>query len=1768
MPQSPELAAGEGFDFEDVVAAFYLTKMLAEDAVPAMDGGKVVQVGVQQRDFGEPLDDVIVDFETSSGQPSRLSLQAKQSLTISDAKTNDAFREVIRDSWKTLRKDDFREGVDRFGGATEKISSNGFEDLKSLCELARGSLSVEHFEKRFTDGGNANKAVSKIKDAVSNLLTEEIGRAVEEHEIYRFLKHFLVLRFDLMREVAADRSGAVNSIRGCLANESIGSASLVWERFRTLAGEKGSKSGQLDRRFLLRLLGPLVRLKGSRSIQEDARKIEAISSNHLAQIQDGIGKVQLERPKLIELFEVKFESHRFLQIRGLPGVGKSVLLRRLVQKAMANGPTIFLKSEEIKHSSWIQFSQAHGIEVTDLKTFLLEFGAITEPVLYLDAIDRLDSSYQPLIREILSAISSDDDLGNWKVVVSLRDTGIEALQLWLGDILNRARFGTMEVDLLSDEEAESLGEKKPHLRGILFGAEEVRKIVRRPFFAKILDQGFGQEDYGLQEPKSEVELLENWWNRGGYNPIKEKILPRQRGLLNLATAHSMSMSEPISLNHLDSVSEIEELIVDGILQEVESGVSVKFSHDIFFEWSFVYALRAAENGWMAHIRRCGEPPAAARSVELLSQQKFSDIESWGNDLAECDSDGLRSQWLRAWLFGPFHLVSFGGAENDFIELLTENDKRYLKRLLVWFQAEKTVPNQNILESALPAESVQYLAYAWSWPSDFPLWQNMIKFLQNLLPQVSSEVYPLALGGFEVWQNACAGFRNSGSQILLNLCSEWLTEMDSEGSDLGYFNSDSKWKDINNADDFRDDVAKLLMNASSADSRYAEAYLRRLMESADLREGRVPHVFVNSMPLAKAMPTLLVDFTLIALRKDLPEEKKKSSDQERSDFLRHQSFNRFDWDKLSISETRQSFYPISPLKEPFHSLFLFNPEEALRLLRELCNHATFAWRQLHKIDDKGGTPLPLELEFPWGKEVFWGCFREYRYFRGVFGPKALSCGLMAAEAWAFKEIEEGKDVDEVIQKLVEGNPCVSILGVAAMVAMEKDTISAVSLPLFTSQRLLSYDLARSLEDQTDVQANLIGFMGNLGSHHLEAVREMNARLVRKRTLRDLIPAFVFGEKGLSEKACALLAGLGDNLPFEFEEHREIKSVEESLKEDAKRYADLANHETYKAHYVDEDRKQIAIQHESPSAQEPAVQQKLKEIDTSLQESYLAGWAGKSLEEGKISENYSVEKAVEIAQEAISDGRLILKEDAAEESLLELRIAGIAGVVAVVLTFREALSREVVLWARKTLGEVRKIPEIRGRFWMPDGINGLHRGHFIVKAIASEIRSGSSSETVQFDLLSYCSYPLECVATTAFVECVKLWDDVPYLSWAACRLSLDLCHILPRPEENGYQPNALRHSEERLHEAVNRAFDSVEHKNFHELTGPPPAWVKGEPGRYPRGARRRRSQNEDKKFEWRDPEVHWNTKKAGEILKSLPLKKLLKGETKEELLKFVQVLVTWTIEKNSPPWTDDYERDRASTDYIEWNHRLGEFLGELTGCITFEHAQSLILEPICQLPDRTCWSIFDQLVSQYICINVLDAKEIEEDTIDVLSFCLERFLRANEFKRKDPDEGFRFVGDSTSLRTFFFVSIADAPLSTRFANGDWKQITPFLPLINRLVMEGSHLTSVVESFATICDRAKPHYPAGLFCEQTLEILSKVEDGGRKFQKLGLTSRIAELVQYFSQRLNRKEVALSQQLLRILDFLVDFGDRKAAALQQNTTFREVCVSHETAVSPRHSE
>jgi hypothetical protein len=89
-----------------------------------------------------------------------------------------------------------------------------------------------------------------------------------------------------------------------------------------------------------------------------------------------------------------------------------------------------------------------------------------------------------------------------------------------------------------------------------------------------------------------------------------------------------------------------------------------------------------------------------------------------------------------------------------------------------------------------------------------------------------------------------------------------------------------------------------------------------------------------------------------------------------------SFNSYEWDNLAIDKETTNYFAASPLREPFHSLFEAAPTEALRLVKDLTNHAITAWRQLFRIDpQRRATPIPVMLEFPWGRQIFFGARTE-------------------------------------------------------------------------------------------------------------------------------------------------------------------------------------------------------------------------------------------------------------------------------------------------------------------------------------------------------------------------------------------------------------------------------------------------------------------------------------------------------------------------------------------------------------------------------------------------------------------------------------------------------------------------------------------------------------------------------------------------------------------------------------------------------------------------
>jgi hypothetical protein len=1788
LPHSPELAGGAGFTYEGDVAAFYMSSLLAEKFAPGINDRVVSCVSVQQRDFGEPLDDVIVDFQRAIGEPARLSLQVKRSLTISDAKSNTDFREVVRDSWSTLNKNNFRHGIDRYGAAVGTVAKSKAEAMNKLCEFARESQTTDHFELRFAPDGNASGEVKEVKDAIVALLDEANGNPCTKEQVHQFLAHFVLIQFDFLREGAGDPPEAMNRIRDCLVPDEADKAPLVWSRLIELARSSAGTAGQFDRARLVRSVSQIARLRGATSLLHDLDKLKALARSYAAGIQDDVGGTRLDRASLVEEIDNALSSSRLVQIRGLPGSGKSALLKRIVWRAIERGPVLFLKADQLEGRSWLAFATLQGLSGARLSDLLVEIAATGSSVLYIDAVDRVEKEHRPVVLDVLRTIIESPLLDNWRIIVSLRDNGIELVRNWMSELLEAVESRSVIVEPLNDDESEILAQSKPHLRALLFGADRVKEIVRRPFFAKVLDQGY-VADANAPPPQSEVDLVESWWTRGGYNSSGQDAIGRQRAIIDLAAFRARHLSRPISFPELaqSTVTKIDELVTDGILQHAHAGHTVRFSHDIFFEWAFFHVLVDREEQWLKEIRDCGEPPAVARVVELLAQREYADGNDWSHVLAQIASSKMRSQWTRAWLLGPLATSEFERDEDQFASAVFANDFSLLKKALVWFQAEKTVPNPHVLAQSLKREQRLLFADFLGWPSDFAAWRRFISFLLRRISDIPVRLRPAVVAIFEVWQNALSGVRNAVTRAILTQCAEWLRDIQTPSSAEEPEARSTRWKQVADIGEFGKSLSQLILRASIAEPAFAEEYLKRVIAWERLREGTFEEIVAFSPVLAQSHPRLLVELTLKHLIEELPDDKvarekaeleeaaerrkqilaKPESERTHSEKLAlsegfpffGRDFSYHDWHELSINQVSRGFFPASPLREPFHSLFQSSPEEGLRLLRELCNHAITAWRQLHRHShDSPGTPMALEIAFPWGLQKFWGCSREYLWFRGsVWGPKPIACGFLALEEWCFAELERGRPVDELIHEIVEGNDCIAILGVAVMIALHTQAVSEVTLVLVTSQRLWAADYNRLAQDlHADVTAR-IGFdRGEEG--HFEAVQAANARQVRRTQLRWLVPLFVFGGEGFPERTRAAILDFKNNLPYAYEEERNDQAVREYLTKQALEYSELADPKNYRAYETDKETGQIAIVHVSPTASASEQVAKAEEAKLRLQEGNLWAWATKAFETGALGEGFTLTDAIAFAKQL--DGETLFAPSAPEDEGIGMRRGAVASVAAVALNFRQGCREADLVWARAVLKRALHAAETRDPGWFYVAQIPWHHAIFAARGLAADLREGTADDDTGRALLGLVTHPLEIVSLTALGELCRLWAKDPKLAWSALGLAFSLCQLEPVAPDRPRGPNEGVHTEEKLRKALEAAEEFYrDSDDWRPLPAPPPAWVKLDD----KNGRRRRyhgiGHDPDDAINpaevWVEPDARWYSQYAAKILPLLPLDGILASGAKGPFLKFLWELLNWTIEKNAPPWVKPERRDRRSADLYDGTRSLGQTLGRVSGLLTLEEIRPRFLEPIFALQGDACWALLAPFTSAYVCCYVYDAVVVPADAVTILDLCLGRFLASPAFKRELYRSGHFYGFDEPRLiETLMFVSVEHAALAARYVNSDWSEINRILPLIDRLVRAGGWTASVMAPFLTLCERAKASYPADVFADQILTVVGDGSEQLKGWQNASIPARIAELVQHFADRDAPMPLHLAQKFLRILDLLVDMGDRRSAALQLGEAFREI--------------
>jgi hypothetical protein len=447
---------------------------------------------------------------------------------------------------------------------------------------------------------------------------------------------------------------------------------------------------------------------------------------------------------------------------------------------------------------------------------------------------------------------------------------------------------------------------------------------------------------------------------------------------------------------------------------------------------------------------------------------------------------------------------------------------------------------------------------------------------------------------------------------------------------------------------------------------------------------------------------------------------------------------------------------------------------------------------------------------------------------------------------------------------------------------------------------------------------------------------------------------------------------------------------------------------------------------------------------------------------------------------------------------------------------------------------------------------HSGLYTAKGLPGLVRRGLEPRKAQLTLLELAGHPLDGVSEAALQGALSLWDFDANFAWIALDLAIRISTASREAPPDPHDPVKTRERLAASVECARRAFLSG--KLLDTLPELPQPWVfapfRPRLGEFWAG----RTATDPV---WREPDVFLRWDFLPKILNSVPVEAAITDPRRgPAFLAFCDALLHWTLERLAPSWeTEKPKRRERRAEPVEWRHAFMRFLARVALHLDADDVQHRVLDPIFALEDELAESLIHPFVDWVTTIGIFDAPSIAPQAIALTHSCLGRTLKDRVWKHARGRDGRLYGFDVPQLiRIYLFVSVEFAGGAARFANRDWREIGAGLPIVDGLVRQVGDIPDVMSEFLTLCERAAEHYPAAIFVEQVTAAMALQERTPIGWRNSTVPSRIAGLVHTYAEREQPLPQELAQTMLRVLDRLVDMGERRSAALQTSEIFKDV--------------
>lgn len=1059
---------GGGTNFEQAVQTAFVVTLIIRGNVPCIESGELTEIGLQVKNLGYETDDLLAIVKTNTGTH-RILIQIKHD--ISFTKGNEQFKEVIKAFWTDYNDTSiFDKTRDKLIVVKNGLTKDERNHLKSLFNWAETHATETDFISEVERIKGKNDRLEVFRDVLKEVSK---NTSLTDREIWEFLKCVDVLEYDFLNEGSVDKTYFLNLIKLSKRKESELNEVEIWDRIFARVSELNQAGGNLTieslknesffHYFENEKLTPYF---------SAVQKLKSDSKTILSPIRSSLGKgdnqIKLPRTEAKEKIFESIINSQICIITGKPGVGKSAIIKEILQQEFPNASTFVFRADQFNEPSLANVFSRLGVTAS-LYDIFSSISLIPEKIIFIDSLEKLlEVDAECAFNQLFELLKEHPDI---KLIAASRKYAIDLILKKFG--IDPKYVSQIEIPLLGVAELAQLENKFPQLSAVLKN-EKINKLLRCPKYIdfSITAISKSETDYSSL---SLSEFKGNLWDSLVVDStnIKNGLpITRVRAFMEIAVKRAKEMKLFTEPGGADPEA-VVCLLKDEIIFQEKNNNRYAPSHDILEDWALVkyvstiYDEHPEPNEF---FRKLGNEPAIRRALRLWVEDFLVDDSSKITELirSAIANPTIEKYWADELLVAVFKSENSNYFFTSFQrELIAENTSffnRSLHLIITCCKESDQLPNN--VHILLPIGSG---------------WTESLIFILKHISQLE-EIRLSILKFLKEWYYRLMFQRNriekeeleAGKSIILH----YLSEIENEGR---FWQGKIAEKEEAN-------LITILFNLADISGNEIEELVARAFANLENRDSwrlnefyeNVIHAALSGVgneSLVKELPGLIVE-TAWKYWKYIPPQKDVFHGNRLGMFSSHSVRDEECW---GIKDGL-SFFPSGIYKTPALDLLFYHPGIGLQFIIEFINYSIEFYIKADCEYKHNISQFEIELNDgtlskKWGSKELWLSYRGLSVTNYLLESLLMSLEKYLLELAARKTEVRKKKVKYIFDYVLINSNNIAPLAVLVSVAIAyPEEIGEEMLPLLSVQEFYDWDCERALKETSalSIKDNEISF----------------------------------------------------------------------------------------------------------------------------------------------------------------------------------------------------------------------------------------------------------------------------------------------------------------------------------------------------------------------------------------------------------------------------------------------------------------------------------------------------------------------------------------------------------------------------------------------------------------------------------------------------------------------------------------------------------------------